>query len=83
VRQSSAIPSSPSLPATIEPLTEREQNVLRLIAQGFSNRWIAQELVISPNTVRIHASRIYNKLDVHSRTEAVAVGRKLGLLPPA
>jgi len=64
----------------IEPLSEREVEVLRLIAQGRSNREIAEELVIALDTAKGHTRKIYGKLDVHSRTEAVAKARAFGIL---
>jgi len=63
-----------------EPLTPREQEILELIAAGLTNPEIAEDLVISPRTVKKHASNIYSKLDVHSRTEAAARARELDLL---
>jgi DNA-binding CsgD family transcriptional regulator len=63
----------------IEPLTERELEILRLIAEGLSNREIAQELVLTSGTVKWYNRQIYSKLGVHSRTEAVAKANKLGL----
>ena len=65
----------------IEPLSEREIEVLRLIGEGFSNQEIAQELYLSVNTVKAHTYNIYGKLNVHSRTQAVAKARTLGILP--
>jgi len=64
----------------VEPLTDRELEVLELIGQGYSNQQISQMLVISLNTVKKHASGIYGKLGVHSRTQAVARAQELGLL---
>jgi LuxR family maltose regulon positive regulatory protein len=64
----------------IEPLTDRELEILRLIARGFSNREIAEILAIAPTTVKTHASNIYGKFGVKRRTQAVALGRDLGLL---
>jgi len=67
---------------TIEALSERELEVLRLIAGGFSNQEIAQELVLALDTVKGHTRKIYGKFGVHSRTQAVAIAQTLGLLPP-
>ncbi len=64
----------------IEPLSERERQVLRLLAQGLSDKAIAETLVIAVGTVNKHLKNIYGKLDAHSRTQAVARGRGLGLL---
>jgi LuxR family maltose regulon positive regulatory protein len=64
----------------IEPLSERELEVLRLIREGLSNREIAQQLAITLHTVKKHNSNIYGKLGVTSRTQAVARARRLGLL---
>ena len=63
-------------------LTPREVEVLRLIATGASNRAIAQQLVISPETVKSHVSHILRKLDVDSRVQAAVRARELGILPP-
>jgi LuxR family maltose regulon positive regulatory protein len=65
----------------IEPLSERELEVLRLIAEGLTNPQIAARLYLSLNTVKAHTRNIYGKLDAHSRTQAVARARALGLLP--
>ncbi|MBN1993702.1 MAG: response regulator transcription factor [Anaerolineae bacterium] len=75
-------PASPPFSsfALIEPLSERELEVLRLIAAGLSNREIAAELVVAVSTVKTHVNNIYRKLDVSSRTQAVAVARALKLL---
>jgi DNA-binding CsgD family transcriptional regulator len=76
------------LPATgsddlVEPLTEREREVLALLAAGFSNREIAEELVLTPGTVKWHAHNLYGKLGVARRTQAIARARFLGLLDDA
>jgi LuxR family maltose regulon positive regulatory protein len=65
----------------VEPLSQRELEVLHLIALGRTNREIAQQLIVSPGTVKAHTSSIYRKLDVANRTEAVARARQLGILP--
>jgi LuxR family maltose regulon positive regulatory protein len=64
----------------IEPLSERELQVLRLVAAGKSNPEIAAELVLAVGTVKAHTSNIYGKLGVRSRTQAVARARELKLL---
>jgi predicted ATPase/DNA-binding CsgD family transcriptional regulator len=62
------------------PLTEREQEVLRLVAQGLGNKAIARQLVISPSTVNYHLIQIFNKLVVETRAQAVAVAAQRGML---
>jgi LuxR family maltose regulon positive regulatory protein len=64
----------------IEPLSKREIEVLQLIAAGLSNRQVAQKLYLSMSTVKAHTYNIYSKLGVHSRTQAVAKARALGIL---
>jgi LuxR family maltose regulon positive regulatory protein len=64
----------------LEPLSDREVEVLRLIANGFSNREIAGKLHISLSTVKGHSSNIYGKLAVNNRTQAVARANELGIL---
>ncbi|NIS81069.1 MAG: AAA family ATPase [Anaerolineales bacterium] len=64
----------------VEPLSERELEVLHLIAEGLSNREIAQRLFLSHNTVKGHSRNIYGKLGVNSRTQAAARARLMGLL---
>lgn len=63
-----------------EPLSSRELDVLRCIAQGYSNEQISQALFISLHTVKSHAQRINHKLGVARRTQAVAQAKRLGLL---
>jgi LuxR family maltose regulon positive regulatory protein len=64
----------------VEPLSERELEVLRLMATGLKYQEIAENLVISVNTVRHHTRNIYGKLGVSSRAQAIARARDLGLL---
>jgi LuxR family transcriptional regulator, maltose regulon positive regulatory protein len=65
----------------VEPLTERELEVLRLLAAGAPNRAIAAQLVVTPETVKKHLSHLFDKLGAANRTQAVARARELGLLP--
>ena len=65
----------------LEPLSERELEVLQLIAEGLTNREIATRLYLSLHTVKVHARNIYGKLGIKSRTQAVARGKALGILP--
>lgn len=67
-------------PALLEPLSEREREVLALIAAGFSNREIGAKLVIEVGTVKRHVTNIFGKLGAASRTQAVATARHLDLL---
>jgi LuxR family maltose regulon positive regulatory protein len=64
----------------VEPLTDREFEILRLIAAGHSNAEIGQRLYLALSTIKGHNLRIFNKLQVQNRTEAVARSRELGLL---
>jgi LuxR family maltose regulon positive regulatory protein len=64
----------------IESLTPRETEVLQLIAAGDSNQRIADKLVITLSAVKKHTGNIFNKLNVNSRTQAIARARQLGLL---
>jgi LuxR family maltose regulon positive regulatory protein len=72
-------PVSPTQPL-IDPLSQRELEVLRLVEQGLSNDQISKKLFLSVNTVKGHNLRIFNKLQAKNRTEAVARARELGLL---
>jgi ATP/maltotriose-dependent transcriptional regulator MalT len=69
-----------AVPGLVEPLTAREVEVLGLLAAGRSNQRIAEELVVSLDTVKKHVSHVMDKLGVANRTEAVARARELGLL---
>jgi DNA-binding CsgD family transcriptional regulator len=62
-------------------ITPRELEILQLIAQGMSNREIAAKLFVSENTVKTHSSRLFDKLDARRRTQAVQIGKALGLIP--
>ncbi|WP_236038143.1 helix-turn-helix transcriptional regulator [Ktedonobacter robiniae] len=64
----------------LEPLSDQEQRVLRLLAAGRSNPEIANTLVLSLNTVKTHVQSLYRKLDVHSRIEASEAARRFSLL---
>jgi LuxR family maltose regulon positive regulatory protein len=78
-----ASPTPSRAEAMVEPLSERELEVLQLIAEGLTNREIASRLFLSLNTVKAHNRNIYGKLGVRSRTRAVARARALGILPSA
>lgn len=62
-------------------ITKRELEILRLIAQGMSNREIAEKLFVSENTVKTHSSRLFDKLSAKRRTQAVQIGKEMGLIP--
>ena len=68
-------------PGLAEPLTERELEVLRLLAAGRSNQRIAHELVVALDTVKKHVTHVLGKLGAANRTEAAARARQLGLIP--
>jgi LuxR family maltose regulon positive regulatory protein len=70
----------PSAQPLIEPLSERELQVLRLLSAGKSNQEIADRLVLATGTVKRHLYNIYGKLNVSSRTQCAARARELGLL---
>ena len=76
------MPSSPVAgpSSLLEPLSERELEVLQLVADGLSNREISERLFLALDTVKGHNRRIFSKLQVQRRTEAVARARELGLL---
>jgi DNA-binding CsgD family transcriptional regulator len=61
-------------------ITPRELEILELIAQGMSNREIAEKLFVSENTVKTHSSRVFHKLGAKRRTQAVQLGKEQGLL---
>jgi LuxR family maltose regulon positive regulatory protein len=65
----------------VEPLSDREIEVLQLIAEGLTNREIATQLYLELSTIKVHNRNIYGKLGVNNRTQAVAKARTLGILP--
>ena len=75
------IKSDSSSESIVESLSQREIEVLQLIAEGCTNQQIAEELIVSLSTVKTHARNIFGKLGVKNRTEAVAKARLFGLLP--
>ena len=80
---SDVLPASQILPgmkSMIDPLSNRELEILRLIGEGYTNQEIAEQLVITLHTVKKHSSNIYAKMGVSSRTQAVARGRQLKYL---
>lgn len=72
--------SADDIALQVEELTERETEVLQLLAQGLANKQIALELGISSHTVKFHISSIFTKLDVVNRIEAVTAGARLGIV---
>jgi LuxR family transcriptional regulator, maltose regulon positive regulatory protein len=77
----SYLPPAPPARSLTEPLSQRELEVLQLIARGLSNREIGGRLYLALDTVKGHNRRIFGKLSVQRRTEAVAKARSLGILP--
>lgn len=73
-------PAGATSALAIEPLTRTELRVLQLLAEGYSNGAMAEKLFVSDSTVRTHLRSINMKLDARSRTQAVAIGRRLGLI---
>jgi LuxR family maltose regulon positive regulatory protein len=74
--------SSLSPQPLIEPLSEREIDVLQLVAEGLTNQEIASRLYLSLNTIKVHTRNIYSKLGVNNRTQAAARAKDLKILPP-
>jgi LuxR family maltose regulon positive regulatory protein len=79
--QAGTTTSSTDQSELVEPLSQRELEVLQLIAEGLTNREIAERLYLSLNTVKVHTRNIYGKLNVHNRSQAIARSQELGLLP--
>lgn len=73
-------PQAPDQSALIEPLSERELEVLALLAEGLTNRELAERLYLSVGTIKRHTHNIYGKLGVNNRTQALVRGRALGLI---
>jgi LuxR family maltose regulon positive regulatory protein len=80
-QQPAVAPGGSARTSLPEPLTEREQAVLQLLAIGKSNQQIARELVVSLATVKKHVTHVLAKLGAANRTEATVHARELGLLP--
>jgi LuxR family maltose regulon positive regulatory protein len=78
--EAEAGPSYPHAQSPVEPISEREIEVLRLLATGMSNPEIADELVVAVSTVRSHCKSIYGKLNVHKRWDAVQRAQELGII---
>jgi DNA-binding CsgD family transcriptional regulator len=88
VRVETSAPAAPTGPfvvnaASLEQLgiTPRELEILRAIADGLSNREIAEKLFVSENTVKTHSSRLFDKLNAKRRTQAVQLAKQAGLIP--
>jgi LuxR family maltose regulon positive regulatory protein len=75
-----SLPATHTITPLIEPLSQRERTVLRLLVAGLSNPEIAQELVVSLNTVKTQVKSIYRKLNANNRKEAQAIAQHLRLL---
>jgi DNA-binding NarL/FixJ family response regulator len=75
-------PPASEQPAALAELTPRELEVLRLLARGLSNGEIARQLVLGDATVKTHVSRIFGKLDLHDRAQAVVLAYETGLITP-
>jgi LuxR family maltose regulon positive regulatory protein len=78
VRRPSSVVGHPS--SVVDPLSARELEVLALLSDGLTNQEIADRLTLAVSTVKVHTRNLYSKLDVHSRIQAVARARELGLL---
>ncbi|MBP7999458.1 MAG: response regulator transcription factor [Chloroflexi bacterium] len=82
--------SSPAFPnnldrteySVVDMLTQRELAILQMIATGLSRKEIAAALYLSLNTVKTHTQNLYRKMNVHSRTQALALAQRWGIIPP-
>lgn len=79
-RRAATFAPSPPIPSGVEPLSAREAEIMRLVAQGFENREIAAQLYLSEKTVQNHLTRIYEKLKVGNRIQAANLCKALGFL---
>jgi DNA-binding NarL/FixJ family response regulator len=82
IAEFAARPDPQAPPAQLAELTEREREILLLVAAGLSNAGIARQLVISPLTAKTHVARILAKLDCHDRAQLVALAYQTGLITP-
>jgi DNA-binding NarL/FixJ family response regulator len=82
IREFAARPDPRTPPAELADLTEREREILGLVASGLTNAEIARRLVISPLTVKTHVARVLAKLDCHDRAQLVALAYETGLVRP-
>jgi LuxR family maltose regulon positive regulatory protein len=78
--QAAFLPTGMTTQPLIDPLSKREMQILKLVAQGHSNPEIAQQLIIATGTVAKHTNNIFTKLAVRNRTEATLRARRLGLI---
>lgn len=79
-REERPFPATPGFSSLVEPLSPRELEIVRLIAQGLSNQEIGHRLFLALDTIKGHNRRIFEKLQVQRRTEAIVRARELGLL---
>jgi LuxR family maltose regulon positive regulatory protein len=73
-------PAGPDVPWQVEPLTQKEMQVLKLLAEGYSNSAMSEKLFVSDSTVRTHLRNINMKVGAQNRTQAVSLARRYGLI---